>query len=235
MLMNLPQRKRGSVAMRQADDDTGEKNWIGVFINDDSNPIKFGSQLWEELQDHWKCLNRFTSNLLDFSYWNEYKNGGLCLFCGKFGVGQPNAVTGRILKLVQENGPKSMAPDPKSIEHTHIRPQARIEAKNAKGDGLWIEWVYVIDPKTYSLEILKAVRAKGFNTVIREGKRWQQENYQYISVASVNLFCDEPKWDIIEKKGLNMAEYYFDKANEKVTFAEFGERRQRTFRPEGEN
>lgn len=229
MLMNLPQRRRGSVAIRQADSNNGDKNWLGVFINDKSNPIAFGSQLWEELQDHWKCLRRFADNLLNCAYWQEYKNGGLCPFCGKFGVGQPHAVSGHIFKLLQDNGPKSMAPDPNSTWHTHIKPQPRIEAKNAEKDGLWIEWVYVVDPKTYSLEILKAVRAKGFHTEFKDGKRWEQENYQYVSAASVNLFCDEPNWELIEKRGLNMSEYYFDKSAEKVVIADFGERRQTTF------
>jgi len=227
MFMNIPQRRRGSVAIRQADTVTLEgdvefrdKNWLGVFINDDSNPVKFGSQLWEELQDHWQCLGRFADNLLKCSYWDEYKRGGLCQFCGKFGVGQPNAVSGHIFKLVQENGPKSMAPDPNSTWHTHIKPMPAIEAKNSIDDGMWIEWAYVLDPKKYSLEILKAVRLKGFHETMRNGKKWQQENYQYVSAASVNLFCEEPNWEIIENRGLNMAEYYFDKATPKITIGD---------------
>ena len=189
--MNLPQRKRGSVAIRQKDSKDGEMNWLGVFINDNSNPVKFGSQLWDELQDHWKCLKRFADMVLDCAYWDEYKNGGLCPFCGKIGVGQPNAVAGHIFKLVQENGEESMAPDPASIHHTHIKPQPAIKSENFKTDGLWIEWVYVVDPKTYSLEILKAVRTEGFHTVRRGLKSFQQENYKYISVAFCTLFNDK--------------------------------------------
>ena len=210
--MNVSQRRRGTVAIRQKDGKDGDQNWLGVFINDNSNPMEFGSKLWAELQDHWKCLGRFADNLLKYAYWDEYVNGGLCIFCGKHGVGQPHAVSGHIFDLVIGNGPKSMAPDPNSTWHTHIKPQPLVEAKNAIDDGLWIEWAYVVDPKTYSLEILKAVRTKGFHTVVKDKKKWQQENYKYVSAASVNLFCDEPNWDIIEHRGLNMAEYYFDKA-----------------------
>lgn len=222
MFMNIPQRKRGTVAIRREDGKDGDKNWLGVFINDKSNPIQFGSQLWDELQDHWRCLGRFAMNLLNCAYWDEYKNGGLCPFCGKYGVGQPHAVSGHIFEKYQDKGPESILVDPKAIWHTHILPKPAIESKNAIDDGLWIEWVYLVDPKTYNLEILKAVRIKGFHTVIKQKKKWEQENYQYVSAASCNLFCDEPNWDIIEQRGLNMAEYYFDKANEKVTFAGFG-------------
>jgi hypothetical protein len=228
MFMGIPPipKKRGSVAIRQADSSDGEKNWLGVFINEKSNPIEFGSQLWYEIQDHWKSLDRFATNLLKCGYWDEYKNGGLCQYCGKFGVGQPNTVSGYIFKLVQENEKYSMAPDPNSVYHNHIKPQPRLEAKNAIDDGLWIEWVYIIDPKTYSLEILKAVRAKGFHNVTRLRRHWEQENYQYVSVALCSLFNDEPNWDIVEQRGLNMAEYYFGKATPPLAIA---------FNSDGEN
>jgi len=221
MFMNILQRKRGSVAIRQdAPDD--EMKWLGVFINDNSNPIKFGSQLWAELQDHWRCLDRLAGMILDCAYWDEYKNGGLCPFCGKHGVGQPHAVSGHIFKLVKDNGEKSMAPDPNATWHNHILPQPTIKSENFKTDGLWIEWVYVIDPKTYSLEILKAVRDKGFHNTTRAGKKWEQENYRYNSVAFCSLFNDEPDWENIETRGLNASEYYFDKAGPKKTIKSFG-------------
>jgi hypothetical protein len=121
-----------------------------------------------------------------------------------------------------------MAPDPTSTWHNHVKPQPAIKSENAEDDGLWVEWVYLVDPKNYSLEILKAVRKKGFHTVIKQGKRWEQENYRYISVAFCSLFNTEPNWDVIERKGLNMSEYYFDKAGpEKVAFADFGFRHPR--------
>jgi hypothetical protein len=223
--MNLPQRTRGSVAIKKASTEDVENNWLGVYINDKSNPIEFGPQIWKELQDHWQCLNRFASNLLKCAYWDEYKNDGLCPYCGKFGVGQPNNVAGHIVVQYAEKGPESLAPDPMSVYHNHIIPQPALEAKGAKGDGLWIEWVYVVDPKTYSLDILKAVRDKGSHTVTRHLRQWPQENYKYISVAFCSLFNNEPNWDIIEKRGINMACYHFNKVHKDVSVSDFGFRR----------
>lgn len=219
MLVGQHTRRRGSVAIKQGDD------WKGIFISEHSTPLEFGEQLWNILQAHWKCLDRFSKALLNCGYWQEYVNGGLCPFCGKFDVGQPNQISGHILQIFQENGPKSMAPDPESNWHNHLKPVASILSKNAKEDGLWIEWVYVIDPKTYTLDVLKAVRAEGSHRVAQTGRKWEQENYQYITAASCSLFHCEPNWNIIEQNGLNYADYYFQKFSTPPTI----------INPEGEN
>lgn len=228
------QQRRGTVAICQDIHTVNkdgmesiEKKWQGVFIGSSSNPINFGPELWEILQNNWRRLDKFADELFHCGYWAEYRDGGLCPFCGKFGVGYPSFVNGNLFKLYQDNGPHSMAPDPEARGHTHIPPCPSIESKNAEDDGLWIEWAYIVDPKTYSLEILKAVRAKGFHISKKQGKKWHQENYQYISTSHCCLFNDEPNWEVIERRGINMSKYYFDKTNEGIIITDFGVRRPR--------
>ena len=242
--MNTPNfqiQKRGTIAICQdvhTFDKNGmehvEKKWLGIFVPPDSSPIHFGPELWGVLQNNFYQLDKFSTELLKCGHWTEYINGGLCPFCGKFGVGHPNVIDSSLLDLVRGNGPKSMAPDPLFARNTHLPPYPCVVSKNAEDDGLWIEWVYVIDPKTYSFEVLKSVRVKGFHDSKRGNKALRQENYQYVSTSHCCLFNDEPNWGIIEQRGINMSKYYFDKAHEDVTFADFGIRRIRRQRPEGE-
>lgn len=215
MLMPPPQH-RGCVAVRDQDKiipignglTESEKSWLGVFIGEESRPMDFGSQLWDLLQENWNCLEAFTTNLLSFSTWKEYQSGGLCPFCGKFGVGQPDKISGHILDKYQAG---EIAPDPEAVYHTHLPANKVISSENEKTDGLWIEWVYLIDPKTYSLEILKAVRIAGQHRVQSRFTSLMQDSYRYMSIAFCSLFNDEPNWEVIQQKGINSAKYYFDK------------------------
>ena len=201
--MLLPERlNKGSIAIKQGD------GWKGVFNPLRSNPLIFGPTLWEILQENWNCLNNFGKDLLNYNYWAEYLNDGICPYCGKYDVGQPQQIQG---DLIRDHQRGKVAPDPKAIYHSHFKQHLHVNSKNAKNDGLWIEWIYVIDPKTYMLEVLKSVRAEGWHTAIRPGKTWNQDNYQYIPVGLYSLLGEEPTWQEVEDRGLKMAVYYYDK------------------------
>lgn len=207
--------KKGAIAIRRnktvqhyGEPEIVESVWKGVFHSQDSTPTVFGPVLWEILQDHWKCLNRFAKQLLDCAYWEEYMHDGLCPYCGKYGVGAPDKVRADIL-VSYHNG--ELAPDPDCKNHNHIPPMPTVASYNAKEDGLWIEWVYVINPNTYELEILKSVRTEGFRISYQSTCAWKMNNYRYALVGLFSLFQGEPDWVDVESKGLTLSDKMFRK------------------------
>ncbi len=214
MLVGQPTRKRGAVAIKTDFGDT----WIGVYINDGSNPFIFGSQIWSMLQENWQGLERWAKSLLECGYWEEFLNDGICPYCGKYGVGQPHLISGNVLNKYRGYGPDSMAPDPNCSGHTHLPAMPTLSSVNEERDGLWIEWAYVLDVKTYSLEIFRAVRAGGTVIVTQPslivnlpGLKRKQPKYRYFPMGIFNLMGDEPDWNEIERKGLNVSKYYHNK------------------------
>ena len=196
-------RIKGAVSIRQG------KGWKGVFKLSNSNPMVFGEQLWETLQENWQVLNRFGTELLKYGFWEEYETGGLCPFCGKH-KGYPMKISGTLIRDYQD---KIFFPDPEMKNHSHsTQRKAFINSKDAKEDGLWLEWIYVIDPKTYSLEVLKSVRAKGFH--YRKdlfNRKAKQDNYQYFPIGLFSLLGDEPNWEFMEKQGRGFSSFYYNK------------------------
>ena len=207
--------KKGAIAIRRdtkvlhyGEPEIVESVWKGVFHAQDSTPTVFGPVLWEILQDNWKCLNRFAKQLLDCAYWEEYMNDGLCPYCGKYGVGAPNSVRADILVAYNDG---ELAPDPDCKRHNHVPPIPTVASYNAKNDGLWLEWVYVINPDTYSLEVLKSVRTEGFNNSYQLSSIWKMSNYRYALVGLFSLLQEEPDWEFVEAKGLTLAGRMFRK------------------------
>lgn len=206
----LPRRQpiiKGAVGIKT---DCGTK-WVGVFIDKNANPIAFGEQLWEMLQENWQSLKRWSKGLLECGYWEEYINDSICPFCGKYGAGHPNAVRGDIVQQYLSNGPKSIAPDPKCKGHTHLPPMPTVHSDNAKEDGVWIEWAYVLDPKTYTLEILRSIRTSETYLVRKIGRKWNQPAFAYFSLKLFSLMGSEPNWELVEQQGLSVSKYYHDK------------------------
>ena len=95
MMTPTKQIIRGSVAIRQGD------SWRGVFKYSESNPHDLGPELWETLQEHWKDLHRFANMVLQYGYWEEYLNDGLCVYCGKYDKGHPHKINGQLLVACQ--------------------------------------------------------------------------------------------------------------------------------------
>jgi len=206
----LPIRKRGAVGIMTDNDEA----WLGVYINDGSNPITFGSQLWWMLQENWKCLERWGKSLLECGYWEEFQNGGLCPYCGKFGVGQPHRVKGSVIHLYESKGPKSIAPDPHCNGHSHLPTMPTVVSTNEMTDGMWVEWAYVLDPKTYNLTIHRSVRCGGTFEARQGGRKWDQPKFKYFQLDTFNLHGYEPDWENLEKRGLAASFYYHQKYTE---------------------
>lgn len=202
----MPIKKRGTIAIRNSDTE-----WTGIFKPDGAQPVTFGSDIWERLQENWKCLKKWGENLLAYTEWNDYLNEGFCPYCGKFGLGQPFRVKLEIVDQLQKG---MLAPDIEGKKHCHFVEMPYSLSKNENVDGLWIEWVYIIDPKTYTLEVAKSVRAKGSNHHNLDGKKFDQPNYRYVSVGIFSLFSEEPDWEEVQEKGTKISFYYYEKHTE---------------------
>jgi len=202
---NIPPRIiRGSIAIKNGDDNS----WIGVFKKDKSYPLVFGEELWNLLQENWKTLQSWGKELLEYSSWEDYLSKGFCKYCGKFVVGEPCKIKVDLIEKVN-NG--MLAPDLNAVAHSHLLPMANLFSKNEEKDGLWIEWVYVISPETYTLEIFKSVRKKGTKKIKMPGKLWEQPKYMYFQIGIFSLFQTEPDWEFIENKGSYISSYYHNK------------------------
>ena len=204
-----PVNKRGAVGIMTDNDEA----WLGVFIGKGSNPLAFGNQLWTMLQENWQCLDRWGKALLECGYWEEFLNDRLCPYCGHYDVGQPHNVSGRIIAKCQSYGPHSIAPDPHSLHHSHLAKMPTVISTNEVRDGLWVEWAYVLDPKTHNLSIFKSVMAGGFFLAKQRGRKWKQPKFRYYQIETFMLHGGEPDWAEIERRGLSISKYYHDKCN----------------------
>jgi hypothetical protein len=73
---------------------TKGKAWRGVYNHSDSYPTGLGQEVFDHLKK--VDLKEFAKNILTYSDWREYQNGGVCEYCGKKGVGQPCNISGVI-------------------------------------------------------------------------------------------------------------------------------------------
>jgi hypothetical protein len=200
---------KGSVAIQK---DSGnipnEAGFVGVYHAKECEPTKLGQELWYILQENWKCLSNFASNLLQYGYWDDYINDGICRYCGKHDVGHCNSATG---SLMVELGAGKIAPDPLSLNHTHVPSNPIVLSENAEQDGLYLQWVYVVDPKRYTMEIFRSVRKRGTCISVIKGKKHRQNAYQYFPVGIFSLHDSMPDWEEVEQRGLDFSKFYHNK------------------------
>lgn len=171
---------RGCIAVS-----VGENRWRGVYNHSDSYPSWLGYDLSEELRRSCKgrSLTDFCRELLRYTNWREFKNGGLCPYCGIVGKGQPHSIDGRISfaglfskellaegieRLRNSNAPEDREilrniertgfPDPECKYHKHTRddgsPPEAHHITSEDPDPLSIEWVYIINPESETITIL---------------------------------------------------------------------------------
>ena len=199
-----PINNRGAVGVKDG------KNWLAVYNADDSSPIVFGPKIWQILQENWKNLEDWGKNLLNYGYWDEYINGGLCPYCGKYDVGQPYNVKGSLLKAMHKG---KIAPDPESMLHDHKNKVGPFSSTTGDVDGFWVEWTYIIKPSEYMLEVMRSVREEGFIKASAGINKWEQPIYRYHSIGLYSLLSDEPDWKRTQKIGLAASNYYWNKYN----------------------
>lgn len=205
---------RGCVAIKRED------GWEGIYNHFDSYPTGLGADLWERL--HEVDLSEFAENLLNYTAWRDYLNGGECKYCGKKGLGQPHSMRGKIMGFdsdvgsdpepeIRRNIQLTGVPDPKAEYHEHeLEGDTSVEDTHVTSenpDPLYIEWVYVIDPDKESLEILTN-RGKADDIGepvdepwLRDDGYWEYGHcaYRHVRIALVNLDGLEPDWELIGK------------------------------------
>lgn len=81
---------RGAVAIKKGN------GWIGVYNHWDSYPKGLGKELWDYLHQDGVDLKRFAGELLNYDDWRNFREGGICPYCGKVGKGQPHSIRGDI-------------------------------------------------------------------------------------------------------------------------------------------
>jgi len=166
-----------------------EKSWRGVYNHSDSYPSYLGEDISAELRD-WlaegKSLKSFCERLLRYTDWREFKNSGLCPYCGIIGKGQPHSIDGRIYfiaapspdivaeelerlrnsddpfaKEILENIKRTGFPDPECKYHEHTRddrsPAEEHHITSDNPDPLFMEWVYIINPIFETITVLHHV------------------------------------------------------------------------------
>jgi hypothetical protein len=199
--------------------------WFGLHHIGDPTPSILGAQVWRHLQEDIHYLKSIRKRLLAYKSWDEYINDGLCPYCGKYDKGMPVAIHPELYSKTNQIGlylpdpeatdsKTTLATDPEAKQHKHIKHRNLISADNAKEDGVFIEWVYVIDPLSYELNILKSVRGEGTHVQSVFGGM-KLYNYQYISVRKCELLRKEqswePDWEEIEEKGKKLATGFYHK------------------------
>ncbi len=204
---------RGCVAIAKG------KGWIGVYNHFDSYPEGLGKNLWAHLKSNFKIseLSKFAENLLQFDDWRNYLNGkvGVCEYCGKKGLGQPHSINGRICFVSKKtnndleityNLNKIGYPDPEAKYHQHGNLSNKMTSEEP--DPLFIEWVYVIDPKEQTFSVYASRRAKGsYKKKSSDGLRsWKSPNYEHFLVKRFLFKGAEPNWKSLGKKANRMCE-----------------------------
>jgi hypothetical protein len=204
-MLRQPQNRRGAIGIR-----TG-RTWQATYNFADSTPLVLGPQIWKMLQENWKSLERWGNQVLKYDYWDRYINDGICPYCGKTDVGKATRINGQLALQVAQG---ELAPDPEAKRHVH-KPHkpAMTFSENEEIEGLWVEWVYIVNPKDYMLEVLRSVREKGTFPVVQGMRSWQQPYYRYHSIGLFSLFGDEPDWERVQKSGLSASAYYYNKYN----------------------
>ena len=227
---------RGAVAIKNGN------GWLGVYNHWDSYPKELGKELWDYLQQEGLDIEQFAQDLLKYDDWRNFRDGGICPYCGKVRLGQPHSIRGDVAHpslvgehkqyesademrehyrqlpawqgkddeieqqvrqalQIKQNVETTGYPDPEALYHRHGDLTDKMTNDNA--EPLFIEWVYVIDPKQMLLEVLAHRRAEGEHTESSECggyHEWQQPNYEHYVLATYALTGGEPDWKELENR-----------------------------------
>ncbi len=118
---------RGCVAVRQEDG-----SWKGVYNHYDSYPAGLGEEVKKACANNADHLQEFCDEMLKYGDWRDFRDGGVCEYCGKTGLGQP--------VNINSSGTHDHA------GYTLLTPATAAEA--------WIEWIYIIDPKKRVIDVI---------------------------------------------------------------------------------
>ena len=199
------------------------------------------------LKDLRRTLKEFCDELLKYTDWREFKSAGVCPYCGKVGQGAPHSINALIFfaglpdreliaaeveklkersdlisKEILENIEKTGFPDPecKWLAHT-LDDKSSAEERHITSewpDPLFIEWVYIIDPRKETIIVLHHVSDPRYDDLdvskvrkepIKCGEWWDYGHcrYKHFKVAEVpvrDAIEDRVNWEMIEETAKNL-------------------------------
>ena len=194
-----------------------ESEWSGRYNHSDSYPTWLGKEVWHFATEAIRKdgdLKQFADTLLGFTDWRQMETGGICEYCGKK-TGQAHTIQGDIATKAWNRKEGDPYPDPDALFHQHDDREPNSDGVNITqetDDWLFLEWGYVIDPKTNMMHIFKGCIQTPilFNRVfIRDnGKRdtYQESRYTVAPICSVSLLGSEPDWEQIDSNALDIAQ-----------------------------
>lgn len=207
---------RGTVAVGTIE------NWKGVYNHSDSNPANLGKELWEMINVTYKGdVEKFCKNMMNYDDWKNFKNKGICKYCGQRGNGKPTSVKSEIYyfdkpnkeegykqleKKIKTNVDKTGFPDPKCKYHSHGQLTDKTTSDNP--DPLFIEWIYLLDPTSKTLTILSSRKDENFTPGDCKEEYVKDKdgyyNYGHVRckhglVIVLSITGKEPDWEAIQK------------------------------------
>lgn len=171
---------------------------IGVYNHFDSYPSVLGKQVWHYAKE--LGISGLAQRLKQYGDWEEFLNGGVCEYCGKV-AGQPISIMSGDL-LVQrdlETGKFPTIPDPEARFHEH--GNSNKDQFEPFKNATFMEWVYVLDEYTNSIEVWMSVdqyklykyRNMGFVT----SDVLDSRGYTHVLFKKLSLDDDTPNWDFL--------------------------------------
>jgi hypothetical protein len=165
-----------------------------------------GAEVWSEIIEH--GIDYVATNILKYGDWREYKNKGICEYCGKK-TGRAHSIT--LLPGDREIMERGEYPDPEALRHKH----RHFKADQFTSDNItigWMEWLYIIDKDKNALHCLANIPM----IVKKEGKvetKLDDSNFQLIDTIEIDPNC-VPDWESIEKKGNEKINDIYEKVAE---------------------
>ena len=191
------------------------------------------------LKDLQRTLKEFCDELLKYTEWREFKSAGVCPYCGKIGRGAPHTINACIFfaglpdrdliaaeveklkerddpisKEILENIEKTGFPNPECKWHKHtLDDKSSAEEHHITSeypDPLFIEWVYIINPRKETIIVLHHVydpRYDDYSEVrekpIKCGEWWDYghcrcKHFKVAEVSVRDAIEGRVDWEIIE-------------------------------------
>ena len=175
----------------------------GVYNHDVSEPTALGASVFAEAKT--RGLGSLVELLHSCGDWREIR-GGVCPYCGKV-AGQAHSISAMITAAARQG---AEYPDPDARYHKHGgREEDQFDPFD---DPLAIEWVYVLMPEQYLIEVW--AHARHTRARAKNWKRWSRIKYKafsgnvytHVHVVDIRVSEPEPDWKALEARGLALSD-----------------------------
>lgn len=171
---------------------------IGVYNHFDSYPSQLGRQVWHYAKE--LGLPNLIKRLRQVGDWEEFLSGGVCEYCGKV-AGQAQSIMPSNFNCQRnlETGRFPEIPDPEARYHEHGN-SSKDQFEPFK-NGLFMEWVYVLDEATNCIEVWMSVPQyrlyKYRNLGMITTDIFDDHDFTHVLFKRFNVDEDVPNWDFV--------------------------------------